>query len=289
MGTGTCQVEELTVDKSADIEMPGVDRRLALTSIAGSIAALAFSPGEGPAQALEAPATGVVLLHGKWFNTTDVQPVAQPLRDAGFRVDTPEMPWSGRRLYDQSCTEVYDEIESAVERLVRAGAHRIVVGGHSSGAAAALRYASLGKPVAALVLIAPAPVIESQRFQGRITEDLARARTLAAMGAGDTPTSFHDFNSIGQSRAVTTTPNIYLSFNAPEGPAAMTRAAPLMGPAPILWVAPSDDPGVEAFEQFVRPKLPASARLERVDIIADHLGALAPAADPVRNWLLKLA
>ena len=266
---------------------PNVDRRMALTSIAGSVVALA-SASDGPALALEARTTGVILMHGKWFNTVDMAPVADALQAAGFLVDTPEMPWSSRRLYDRSVVEVYDEIDAAAERLTRAGAHRIVAGGHSSGAGAAFRYASLGRSLAALVLIAPAPVIESARFQDRIMADLARARRLAAEGAGDTLAPFLEFNSIGQSRAVTTTPNIYLSFNAPDGPAAMTRAAPKVGSVPMLWIAASDDPGVAAFSQFVVPNLPATARLERIDVVADHLSAVAPAAEPVTKWLLAL-
>ena len=264
------------------------NRRLAVTSILGGLLTLANAGGNGQALAMDAHVTGVVLMHGKWFSPADMEPVAEALRAAGFLVDTPEMPWSARRLYDRSSTEVYDEIDLAVERLTKAGARRVVVGGHSSGAGAAFRYASLGKHVAAVVLIAPAPVIESQRFQERIGDELRRARRLAAQGEGDIPTSFLDFNSIGHSRAVTTTPHIYLSFNAPEGPAALTRAAPNIRTVPMLWVAASDDPGVETFKQFVVPKLPTTARLDRVDIVADHLSAIVPAAKPITHWLLAL-
>jgi pimeloyl-ACP methyl ester carboxylesterase len=241
-----------------------------------------------PAFALDPSTTGVVLMHGKWLDSTTLQPVTKALKDAGFLVDTPEMPWSGSRLYDRSCDEAYDEIDAATARLIKAGAKQIVVAGHSSGAAAAFRYAGRHGDLAAVVLIAPAPVIESERFHERIAGELARAQEMAAAGQGDAMATFLDFNSIGHSRPVNTTANHYLSYNAPDGPAAMSLAAPAIGAVDMLWIAASEDPGRETFAHFIQPQLSTKVRLKQIVVTADHLGAPAAAAEPVVAWLLAL-
>jgi pimeloyl-ACP methyl ester carboxylesterase len=157
--------------------LTSVDRRAVLSALSFlALPPLAVAASGSSAIALEAATTGVVLLHGKWQEGAGLAPVTEPLRDAGFLIETPAMPWAGSRRFDRSVVEAYDEIDASAIRLREAGARRIVVGGHSSGGAAALRYAALGRDVAAVVLIAPAPIIESAQFQEWVGGDVARAR-----------------------------------------------------------------------------------------------------------------
>ena len=84
-------------------------------------------------------ATGVILMHGKW-GTPDkgIQPIELELRGAGFRVVSPEMPWSDRRAYDASFDDVMAQLDGEVAKLRAAGARKIVIGGQSFGANIAL-------------------------------------------------------------------------------------------------------------------------------------------------------
>lgn len=239
------------------------------------------------AGAFEARTTGLVLLHGKRRNPSDLAPLAEALRARGFVVETPEAPWSARRLYDRTPEEATQEFSVVVARLQSHALKRIVIGGHSSGAAGALRYAAAHR-VAALVLIAPAPVLETSRFQGYVAAQLRRARELVDTGEGGRPEVFDDFNSLGEAARVTMTAKRFMEYNSPDGPAAMSRAVPAIGSIPVLWVAPTDDPSNEAFQKFVASRLPASARLTKVDIPGGHMGAPLEAVKPTVDWLTRL-
>jgi pimeloyl-ACP methyl ester carboxylesterase len=239
------------------------------------------------AAAFEARTSGIVLLHGKRRDPSDLAPLAETLRGQGFVVETPEAPWSARRLYDRAPEEATQEFSLVVARLRSHGLKRIVIGGHSSGAAGALRYAAAHK-VAALVLIAPAPVLESTRFHDYVAAKLTQARELVDTGEGDRPETFDDFNSLGESVKVTMTARCFLEYNSPDGPAAMSRAVTAIGSIPVLWIAPTDDPNNEAFQQFIIAKLPASARLTKIDIPGGHMGAPLEAVKPIVAWLTGL-
>src|SRR3569833_1097249 len=86
--------------------------------------------------------TGIVLLHGKQSSPGNVGDIARTLRNAGCKVATPEMPWSQRREYDVPYAAALEEVASAARELQGDGATRLVVGGHSLGANAALAYAA---------------------------------------------------------------------------------------------------------------------------------------------------
>lgn len=232
----------------------------------------------------EAPTTGIVLLHGKRREPSDFASLARALRQRGFTVELPETPWSARRLYDRRPQEASEEFALVLGRLQRQGLPRIVIGGHSSGAAGALRYAASHR-VAGLVLIAPAPVVEGARFQARVSPQLSRARALIDAGQGDIVQAFDDFNSIGESLRVQMTPKRFVEYNAPDGPAAMSGAAPAVGSIPVLWIAPSDDPGNEDFQRFIVPRLPHGATLTQVPIPGGHMEAPSAATQPVLDWL----
>jgi pimeloyl-ACP methyl ester carboxylesterase len=213
--------------------------------------------------------------------------LAQRLRGQGFVVETPEAPWSARRLYDRTPEEATQEISLVVARLQSHALKRIVIGGHSSGAAGALRYAAAHR-VAALVLIAPAPVLESTRFHDYVAVTLTRARELVDIGEGDRPEMFDDFNSLGESAKVAMTARRFLEYNSPDGPAAMSGAATSIGSIPVLWIAPTDDPSNEAFQEFIVSMIPASARLTKIDIPGGHMGAPSEALKPTVDWLTGL-
>jgi len=84
---------------------------------------------------------GVVLMHGKNRTASEKSPIgklAYALEVADFIVVAPDMPWSRSRGFDRTYAETMAEIDRAVANLKDKGATKIVVGGHSLGANAAL-------------------------------------------------------------------------------------------------------------------------------------------------------
>jgi pimeloyl-ACP methyl ester carboxylesterase len=244
-----------------------------------------------PARAFDPPSTGVVVIHGKWGRPGDPNTTggfAAALQRAGFVVDQPEMPWSGARLYDRGFDQAMDEIDAAVLRLRASGVKKIVVAGHSQGGSAALRYAALGRPLDALILIAPAPLPEGSVYRNRLADDLARAAAMVASGHGDDGAQFTDLNSDNRSRSVRFKAAIYLSYNSGDGPAAMTPNVQHLGPVPVLWLAPRFDPLTQALDRLLWPRVPSATPATRIEVIADHMGAPMAGRDAAIDWLRRL-
>lgn len=241
-----------------------------------------------PARALDPATTGVVVVHGKWGHPGQLDNVTEALREAGFLVERPEMPWSGRRLYDRPFEAALEEIDAAADRLRGQGATAIVVAGHSLGGAGALAYGASGKPVAALVLVAPAHFPEGKVFLEKAGDNVATARDMVAAGRGDETASFLSLNDGDRKRLVQAKARDYLSYYAPDAAAAMSRQAPALGPAPILWLAPKFDPTTEVFARLVRPKVPVATPLERRDVVAHHMDAPEAGKAEAVAWLKAL-
>ena len=135
-------------------------------------------------------------------------------------VDTPEMCWSRRRIYDRPFLDCLTEIDSAIGRLKGRGAGRIVVAGMSQGGDAALAYGAHNANLTGIIALAPAAAPERQVGLADIAQSVAQARALVAAGRGNETASFVDRNA-GGAFPVTTTATIYLSYLDPQGPANM--------------------------------------------------------------------
>jgi dienelactone hydrolase len=93
--------------------------------------------------------TGVVPIHGKWGTPARyVDGLAGALRDKGFLVATPLMPWGRGRDYDADYPKALEQITAEVQSLQQRGAATIVVAGHSFGANAALASGKADEKVA---------------------------------------------------------------------------------------------------------------------------------------------
>jgi len=239
------------------------------------------------AQAFEPRTTGVVLMHGKWGSPGDptTQPLATALQAAGFLVDQPEMPWSGRRLYDAPWDGAVADIDASVARLRARGATKIVVSGQSMGGAGAVAYVAAGRPVDAAVLVAPAHAPDGQIMQARFASAVAGARDLVAAGRGDSPVGIVDLNNGDRTRSMQVKAAMILSYFAPDSPIAMSRDAGKLGTTPVLWVAGTLDVTQKFFAGVVWPRIPAETPKEHVDVVCDHLDTPRVARDIIVNWL----
>lgn len=234
---------------------------------------------------------GLVLMHGKLgipSKTFDV--LASQLESGGILVDTPEMPWSKNREYNASYEQAMDEVSASVKRLRDRGATRIVVGGHSMGAAAALIYGARHS-VDGLALLALGHSPQSNSLQERFGASVARARDLAAAGKGNDKQGFDDFDASKRPPTFTigTTANNYLSYFAPDGIAnTLTAAGKVPAGVPVLWVdGTEENPGLKSYNQKIYGALGSSAK-QVVEVEATHANVPHKSGTAVLAWLRGL-
>src|SRR5713101_6519200 len=111
-----------------------------------------------PAQAQDR--IGVIFLHGKQGSPQKTQGlgvITSSLESAGAKVVTPTMAWSsgGWDNINVTVDQVFAQLDAQAAALRSQGAGRIVVGGHSLGAAVALAYAVARGNLAGLVMVGP--------------------------------------------------------------------------------------------------------------------------------------
>jgi len=230
---------------------------------------------------------GVVLMHGKQSAPDQHASLAGAIADAGFATDVPEMCWSFRRIYDRIYGDCLREIDDAITRLKQKGATAFVAAGHSLGANAALAYGAMNKGLKGVIALAPGhrPEILSRRPE--VADALEYARKRVTAGSGDAPVShFVDFNGSLQVRLFTT-PNIYLSFLAPDSPAVMPNNAARLT-APLLYVVGTGDP-LQSGPDEIFAKAPPHPLNRYVTVRAGHFDTSAASAPAVVGWLKEIA
>ncbi len=230
---------------------------------------------------------GVVVLHGKnGAPDKHIIEVVRVLRNVGCLVAAPELPWSRKRHFDVTYQQALVEIGMAVQDLRLQGATRVALVGHSLGANAALAYAASRGGIAALVLIAPSH--DPERHRDVFIADVHKAREMLNTGRGRERSLFMDLNQ-GKDYDLSTTAEVYLSYNDPEGAAVMPHSAAQINPAvPILWVVGSNDSLSRLGRYYAFEKAPRHPKSRYEEILADHLTAPAASAPMVAEWLREL-
>jgi pimeloyl-ACP methyl ester carboxylesterase len=258
---------------------------LALSIICTLCAAPSFAAGDSP----RSGRIGVVLLHGKRGSPDrHIADLAAALRAAGYRVATPEMPWSRRRLYDADHASAMREITAAAEALRREGAAAIVVAGHSMGANAALGYAAGHPGLLGLICLAPGHSPDRGRQRELVAPEVDRARALVAEGKADAAIRFTDVNS-GRTFDTVLPAGVFLSYFDPEGPSAMPLSAARIAPAlPVLWVVGKDDPLSRLGPGYVFERLPAHPASRYLELEGGHLDVPRAAVPAILDWLKGL-
>ena len=197
------------------------------------------------------------------------------------------MPWSRNRIYDATYEEAMLEIDKAVEKLRKDGAQKIIVGGLSLGANAALGYGVRRDNLAGLIIMAPGHFPEAQKFREMSESDITKAKELVADGKGDKWMNFNDSN-MGKTFTSRAGAKVYLSYFDPNGPAVVpANAAAIRSPIPILWVVGEKDP-------FTRPssyafdKAPMHPKSKYMTVNAGHLDTPTAATDQIILWITAL-
>lgn len=230
---------------------------------------------------------GVVVLHGKWGSPSGpTQAFANRLESAGFLVASPELPWSGRRLYDAGVDGMAADIDAAVASLRGKGAEKMCVAGHSLGGAGAIRYAGQVR-VDCLIVLAPGHNPESSVMRGWTARDLATAREMVAQGVGEESALFEDYNSGNRTKKVRMQAKVFIEYFDGDGPFNMANNARRILPGtPVLWVVGLDEAAGPKYAGGVAFRaIPDSVPKRFVEVPGGHLETPAQSGDIAIEWL----
>ncbi len=246
--------------------------------------AFALALAAQPAAAFQR--VGLVLLHGKTGSPAQFAGMTGMLDETGYGVETPEMCWSARRIYDMPLDKCLADIDAAVKRLRDDGFTAIVVGGHSLGGLVALVYGATHDGLAGVAALAPDG--EPGDFNGtaKVKASVYDAVKLMQAGKGDDTTEFTD-RVLGRYFTVKATPRAFLSFLGPGSYLRPTRLLPRLQ-APLFWAAGTRDSSQrDAAALFKRA--PENALNAFVSVNASHLGTPGAALVPLVDWLDRVS
>ncbi len=225
---------------------------------------------------------GLILMHGKWGRTPG--PLAPYFEREGYRVSSPEMPWSGRRLYDVEYGAGLDEVHREVATLRAAGAKKVIVGGTSFGANGALAYQAVHGDADALILLAPGHMPGGWYGSGFTRGEVDQAETLSRAGKGDERFSFTDYNQ-SNSRRLSARADVYLSYFFPRGLGNMkVSAGRLSRPVPVLVVNSANEVKSQG-RSFIFEALPLHPKNVYLESSMEHGAAADGARADVQRFI----
>jgi esterase/lipase len=241
----------------------------------------------GPASA---ETVGLVLMHGKQGMPQQFERMANALEERGYVVERPEMCWSRQRIYDLTYLDCFRDIDAAIVRLKARGAGAIVIAGQSLGGNGALGYGARHDGLKGIIALAPAHAPQFLAQRPEIAASLSKARDLIADGKSSEMSTFTDVNTGPATSTynfeVTTTPAIYVSFFAPDGPTVMGKNAAKLT-APLLMISGDNDPTQRNGPRLFAMAPPNSAN-RLVQVEATHLGTPAASFDVITDWLKSI-
>ena len=234
---------------------------------------------------------GILLMHGKGGTSDPNSPIGKlsyVLKREGFIVIAPIMPWSRSRMYDKTFDESMAEIDKNVEILRKNGATRIVVGGHSMGANAALGYGARREGLSGILAIAPGHVPDMMGFQNEIDHDWIRAKEMVEAGKGNQSDKFNDLNQRAKTK-VKVKAEVYLSWFDPNGPACMpVNAANLKPGTPLLWIIGKKDYMFKVGRDYAFNKAPSNPKNAYIVVEGGHIDTPQRGKAEIINWLNNL-
>jgi hypothetical protein len=231
--------------------------------IVGILCCLAMSPFLG--LRAETTEVGVVVLHGKWDRPNGlILDFSSAMERAGYRVRTPEMPWSGRRSYDAGVAVMEAEIDAAVEQLRQQGD--------------------------AVIALAPGHYPEGKYFTNLTAVSRNRAQALIDDGKPDENGWFDDPNSGGRLKQVKMSARTYLDFFDPDGPMNFgNNAAAVLPGTAVLWVVgQGEESGLKAMAGRVFERLPKELAARQIDVPGGHLETPSNSAGVALDWIRSL-
>lgn len=259
--------------------------------LAIAITALSALLLNAPVFAQNAPAIGIVIMHGKGGRPDrHVSVLADALSGKGWQVANLEMPWSGRREYDVDVAVAEKEVTAALEGLRAKGAKKVFVAGHSQGGVFALYYASRN-PLDGVIAMAPGGSVDAAVYAQNIGSAVSLARRMVADGKGGERGTFKDYEGSKGTTDVHTTAAVYLTWFDPDGAMNQGKSSrALPAKLPVLYIAPRNDyPGLMRMKGAMFSMLPANPLTRIADIDSDHLNAPRNSVDEILRWVGEVA
>lgn len=240
-----------------------------------------------PALADKPPAAGVVLLHGLGGSPRSMEPLARALREKGYAVSSPDMPWSAERLHDVPVAVAEQKVLAELQVLRAAGARKVFIAGFSKGGLFAA-YMATRTRLDGLAAIAP----NGGSNNALHAEGLAQARTLITEGNGEERVMLDQYwPSADRTYPVSSVPSAYVTWFEPDGPMNAARIYGDQPPGmPVLLVVPTRD-----FENLRRAKnvifggLPPHPLHRLYEPQSHHGGAVEASAAEVVRWIGRVA
>lgn len=259
-------------------------RSLAALLLSGLFGRAAAVPAQPPAIAAPVHRVGIVLLHGIGATGESMAPLADRLREPGWRVRTPDLPYGGPRAFSQPVTAAESTVREALQALRREGATRLVLAGFSLGGLFAAHMAGR-EAVDALVAIAP----NGGSDMKPLADQLARARERIATGRGDEPAVLQDSDVVSPARYELphAVPSAYVSWFDPQGAMNWKGVWSRLRPGtPVLLVVPTRDlANLRKVKRELWQGLPPHPANRLYEPRADHLGAPLASADEAVRWI----
>ncbi|MEX0693639.1 MAG: alpha/beta hydrolase [Rhodospirillales bacterium] len=231
---------------------------------------------------------GVVLMHGKDGTAKPHAPIGELIEflKNDYLVDAPDMPWSRSNGLNRTLEESFNDIDLAVERLKNAGATKIVVGGHSMGAAAALAYATQRSGLAGVLMIAAGH--RPDLWARKNMTALENAKALIASGNPKDRVDIQDKDQ-GKLFARSVAADIAVSWFDPDGLVVMQNSAGILKPGtPVLFIIGEQDFLRPTGESLIFDKLPAHPKSAFVVVSGGHKQTPGIGKSEIADWLNKL-
>ena len=152
--------------------------------------------GLGNSLAQDHASIGIVLLYGKNGSPAGhIAKLADALRDHGYAVSTPAMPWATGEIYNASYDKSLEMIGAEVKALRAKGIKNIVVAGHSLGGHMVLAYAATDSALTGVILLAPAHYPETYANKKKpVSDSVETAKNLVVKGPAGQKVYFNDMN-----------------------------------------------------------------------------------------------
>lgn len=255
------------------------------------IAVLIVGSVGGQSNQALADQVGVLLMHGKGGTSKPKSPVGKlksALESEGFVVVAPDMPWSRSRFLERDFEDAMSEIDRYVEDLKSQGATKIVVGGHSIGANAAIGYGARRDGLAGILAVAPGHIPEVGAWKQRYELDVDEAKELVAAGKGNETLTITDVNQ-GRETEVTLSANIIASWYAPDVGAVMPlNAARLKPGTPLMWIVGEKDRMSQRGSEYAFDKAPSHPKSRYEVVAGGHKVTPMKGKSEIIDWLNSL-
>lgn len=230
--------------------------------------------------------TGIIFLHGKRGDpsTSQNDNFISNMRDLGYEVIAPLMPWSEMRGYDGTRSQGMEVINAAVDAMKT---EKVVVVGHSMGGMAVFQYGASGvsPKVVGLVSVAPGhDPSNADKLQIHTEWDAIKACKKHAAGEGKDRGDYPEMNG-GKTYTISATAEYYCThFSVKEYPDSLRIASGIKTPTFIL--SGSEDRLTWVYShRDIYESLPKNTKNKHEVMSGRHLNVLFEHTDAISQWI----